>query len=228
MSAPAASLPVVGLLVDLDRCTGCGACQWACRLENSIAPQAGPQADWLLLERRGNGLAFPESDALVLPRMCMHCDNPPCVAACPVGATRKDAPWGVVSQAYARCIGCRQCIRACPYGARRFNFTDPAWPSGMERAFSPFASARPRGVVEKCTLCAHRLGAGEAERFGTACAEACPTGAIRSGDLGRLLEGREAFTFKASGGARPRVWYVSRRPWVRAALQGRSESEAKS
>jgi len=211
VSAHAAML---GLLVDLDRCTGCGACQWACRLENNIPPLAGAAADWLLLERRTNGLAFPESDAACLPRPCMHCDDPPCVAACPVGATAKDAPWGVVSQVYARCIGCRQCMKACPYGARRFNFVDPAWPEGMERAMSPFASSRPRGVVEKCTLCAHRLGAGGLDGFETACAQACPTGAIRAGDLARLLAGRQAFTLLPARGTRPRVWYVSRRGWL--------------
>ncbi|GFK95034.1 Menaquinone reductase, iron-sulfur cluster-binding subunit [Fundidesulfovibrio magnetotacticus] len=203
-----------GLLVDLDRCTGCGACRTACALENNVPPSAGAEGEWLAVERLESVGKGEQLDVLFVPRPCMHCDAPPCVAACPTGATCKDPAWGVVSQVYARCIGCRLCMSACPYGARRFNAADPVWPGGMERAFTPWASSRPRFVVEKCTLCAHRIGA---QGLLTACAEACPTGAIRSGVPGELLEGREAFVLRPGTGASPRVWYVSRRDWARDA-----------
>jgi len=209
-----------GLVIDLDRCTGCGACQGACRLENNITPAGGAASggsapDWMAIERRDNGLAFPESDALTLPKPCMHCENPPCVAACPVGATQKSGQGGIVSQVYARCIGCRLCLAACPYGARRFTWTDPVWPGGMEGTITPFASVRPKGVVEKCTLCAHRLALHGPEGFTTACADACPTGAIVSGNVETLRQGLDVFGLLPTLKTGPQVLYVSRRAWAR-------------
>ncbi|MEM3097058.1 MAG: 4Fe-4S dicluster domain-containing protein, partial [Nitrososphaerota archaeon] len=86
----------------------------------------------------------------------MHCDNPPCVQVCPVGATfqRED---GIVDQDYNRCIGCRLCMVACPYGVRYFNWREPSWPDTYLDYLNPTVPVRPAGVVEKCTFCVHRI-----------------------------------------------------------------------
>jgi molybdopterin-containing oxidoreductase family iron-sulfur binding subunit len=205
-----------GMVIDLDRCTGCGVCVSACRLENNIPPQASARpTDWITVESRDNAQAFPQSDSIFLPKPCMHCENPPCVRACPVGATVKSGQGGIVSQTYARCIGCRACMKACPYGVRRFTWTDPSWPRGMGEALTPYASVRPKGVVEKCTLCSHRLMLAGPGGYVTACAEACPTGAIRAGSVEELRRGLDAFVLLPGEKTSPQVFYMTRRAWMR-------------
>ncbi|MFZ5426013.1 MAG: 4Fe-4S dicluster domain-containing protein [Thermodesulfobacteriota bacterium] len=206
-----------GMVIDLDRCTGCGVCSGACRLENNIPPASPGDllSDWITVERLDNGRPCPDSDAVNLPKPCMHCQDPPCVKACPVGATRKSGQGGIVGQVYARCIGCRACMKACPYGVRRFTWKAPDWPRGMEAVLTPFSSVRPRGVVEKCTLCAHRLVLDGPGRYVTACAEACPTGAISFGDVEKLRQGLDAFALLPGAMTNPQVLYVSRRTWAK-------------
>lgn len=230
-----------GMVIDLDKCTGCGTCATACQVENNLAPQAEATdkarcITWLRLYRLDNGKAFPDSDSVCLPLSCQHCRNPLCVPVCPVTATQKQSPGGIVAQVHARCIGCRYCMIACPYHARYFNWRDPHWPPGAEKSLSPFVSTRPRGVAEKCTFCAHRwqLAKNQAlaenrdpyrlreNEYIPACAEACPTKAICFGDLNnpahqvhRLSRLPGAFQLLPSAGAEPQVWYLSRRDWVR-------------
>jgi menaquinone reductase, iron-sulfur cluster-binding subunit len=230
------------MAVDLDRCTGCRACMAACRQENNLAPLPwlkGParSLDWIRVVRLDNGKAFPDCDQAFMPRLCMHCVDPPCVAACPVGATQASGQGGLVSQTYARCIGCRACQAACPYQARTFNWVDPVWPGSMAQAQAPFVPARQRGVVEKCTFCGHRLFAARdqarkagrdpaalaEEAYVPACVQVCPAGALAFGDVNnpghrvaRLAASPLAFTLKPWTGAGPRVIYLSARPWLRA------------
>ena len=141
--------PQAGFVLDLGRCVGCAACVLACRLENGWSSDN----PWrrvlpLNLSRRAAGPTYFLSVA------CHHCERPACVAACPSGAYEKRAD-GVVVHHESRCIGCRYCEMACPFGAPRFDVV--------------------KGVMTKCHLCHHRLDAGEAP----ACVAACPTEALR-------------------------------------------------
>ncbi|MEM2871017.1 MAG: 4Fe-4S dicluster domain-containing protein [Candidatus Caldarchaeum sp.] len=146
-----------GMVIDLDKCTACQACVVACKAENNVPigseaeQQAGRQIAWMDLVIKNH-----DGKMMVLPRPCMHCDNPPCVQVCPVGATfqRKD---GIVDQDYNRCIGCRLCMVACPYGVRYFNWREPSWPDTYLDYLNPTVPVRPAGVVEKCTFCVHRI-----------------------------------------------------------------------
>ena len=161
---------------------------------------------------------------------CMHCEEAPCVTVCPAKATyrRED---GIVVQEFRRCIGCRYCIVACPYGARNFNFKDqveeeyhrPDPPPAREsRGPWPFPH-RIRGVVEKCTFCFHRIDKGlrEGQKIGVdvvpACVEACPTKARTFGDLddpnsevSRLLATRTSIRLREDMGTHPKVFYLPR------------------
>ncbi|SKA77107.1 prokaryotic molybdopterin-containing oxidoreductase family, iron-sulfur binding subunit [Paucidesulfovibrio gracilis DSM 16080] len=163
-----------GMVIDIDKCSGCGACMVSCQVENNIAPMTAEDPHnhlqmmttdrddpsnklrtltWLNVYELNNGKDFPEHDVAYLPRPCMQCGHPACVPVCPVVATEKNEEGGIVSQIYPRCIGCRYCMAACPYHARYFNWWDPLWPDGMDKTLSPNTSVRPRGVVEKCNFC---------------------------------------------------------------------------
>jgi Fe-S-cluster-containing dehydrogenase component len=194
-----------GMLIDLDKCTGCGTCMVACMAENNV-PFKEDETDkllsitWMRVYRLTNGKPYPEEEICYLPRPCQHCagkheGHSPCVSVCPATATDYDAQTGIVSQIYTRCFGCRYCMGACPYHARHFNWWDPVWPEGLEKTLNPNVSVRMRGVVEKCSFCFHRHqramekanleGRRELEEteYQTACTQACPAGAIVFGDL---------------------------------------------
>ena len=113
--------------------------------------------------------------------LCNHCDNPPCVRVCPTKATFR-RPDGIVMMDYHRCIGCRFCVAACPFGARSFNWRDPRpafSPGGKFSPPTPDYPTRTKGVVEKCTFCVERLAQGQKP----ACVEACKSGGLIFGDL---------------------------------------------
>lgn len=172
-----------GMVIDLDRCIGCAYCQRACNATNDVASDK----PWNLVveERTSTGTTF------FFTRPCLHCGDAPCVEVCPVQATfhRED---GLVVMNYNRCIGCRYCEVACPYDARKFNWeartdTNPFIPTwGIAEV-----DRRPRGVVEKCTFCIHRIDHGLKNGFipgkdreaTPACVNICPVGARIFGDL---------------------------------------------
>src|SRR5574341_1944631 len=141
-----------GIVIDLSKCIGCEYCVYACQAVND----ASDQLRW--------NLHLPDVTAtgqlFHMTRPCMHCQEAPCVAVCPVQATWIRAD-GIVMMNYERCIGCRYCMVACPYDARRFNWEartdtnpyEPQWGSAE-------VPRRPRGVAEKCTFCVQRIDRG--------------------------------------------------------------------
>lgn len=230
MTSPHGSKPRWGMVIDLDRCTGCGACVLACKAENNI-PAVGPEEaasgrdiSWMEIVPEKEG-TYPDVRVRFIPRPCMHCDNPPCIKVCPVRATYKD-PDGIVAQIFERCIGCRFCMAACPYTAKFFNWFKYDSVREKERFTNPDVSVRQSGVVEKCTFCHHRLqrarDRARAEGrplapgdYVPACGESCPTRAITFGDLNdpesavaRLAESVRAFRFLAELGTEPKVIYL--------------------
>jgi len=174
-------MPRWAMVIDLDKCTGCQSCSVACRMENNV-PFAGKElADagraifWNEVFTHIEG-EYPDVKATIIPRPCFHCESPPCIKVCPVGATYVDEENGLVLQRYERCIGCRYCAVACPYGVRYFNWFEPEWPETTEHYQNPDVPLRPKGVVEKCQYCVHRLPI-------PACVQACSSGARYFGDL---------------------------------------------
>lgn len=173
------------MMIDIEKCIGCGNCVRACKTENDVPLEAAYSRTWVeryhvppddpsnptgepvpVVDTPDGGYnGFPEryhagdgSKNFFVPKLCNHCAHSPCVQVCPVGATF-ESPDGVVLVDKKYCLGCRYCVQACPYGCR---FIDPR-----------------TNTVDKCTLCYHRITRG----LTTACCEACPTGARQLGDL---------------------------------------------
>lgn len=143
------------MVVDLDRCIGCYACEIACKMENDVALGSY----WNKVEEVGPFGEFPDVEMYFLPTLCQACSEPTCVDVCPTHATYQREGDGIVLIERDRCIGCQYCAMACPYGARTFN--------------------KKQKVVEKCTLCAHLQAVGDKP----ACVKCCSGGARIFGDL---------------------------------------------
>lgn len=199
-----------GMAIDLDKCTGCGACEKACMQENNLPvfeddsdmPKRVTFLDLMTATNdRDANAKFGEVKTVYIPKMCQQCEGndpanpqPPCVSVCPVVATDVGDD-GVVSQIWSRCIGCRYCQAACPYGARVFNWWKPEYEGTFKESLNPDVSVASRGTMVKCTFCSHiwkrerdRLAAEgitdiNAVKYTPACVAACPTGAMVFGDL---------------------------------------------
>lgn len=219
-----------GYALDLSRCIGCRRCVKACVTENNQSrPNEGAGHDnpieWIrVLElNKGHGIDLshanpyynpekvPQPGKFYLPVQCQQCENPPCVKVCPVKATWKE-PDGVVVIDYDWCIGCRYCMVACPYGARRFNWARPNLPAKDVNPKMHVLGNRPRarGVVEKCTFCIQRTRAG---RY-PACVEICPVGARKFGNMldpdsevRYVLENKRVFVLKEELNTQPKFFY---------------------
>ncbi len=199
-------------VIDLRRCDGCKKCTAACQETHSLPKDH----EWIkvydLVDEEGNKRFFP--------RLCMQCENPPCLKVCPVRATFKNDE-GVVLVNQHRCIGCRLCMAACPYEARYFNYNDPPKPaSPIANPMPEFPVPAQKGTVGKCILCVHYTEVGKLP----ACVEACAMDALyiaelnsdvmtnRSGEtykLSQYLRDNDAYRYKEELNTSPRVWYVA-------------------
>lgn len=219
----------LAMVIDLDCCIGCRTCAVACKEHNSQPPGTwwnrvftpGSKEHQIPLAKDG------EAQMYFLPVSCQMCENAPCEKVCPVGATYTDDR-GRVLVDYERCIGCRYCMAACPYGVRQFNWEDAkkakekaGYMEGYDYGY-PFEHRdgsgrlvytpdRPKGVVEKCTFCVQYTDQGEPP----ICVQACPAGARFFGDLddpqsevSRLVRGRQAFRLKEELGTKPKIFYL--------------------
>ena len=227
-SAPEQPVPPVealtakrwAMVVDTRKCLrehGCTDCITACHSVHNVPDFGNPKDEvkWVWKEQFEHG--FPEQhnefmsddlkhkDVLLL---CNHCDNPPCVRVCPTQATWKREADGIVMMDMHRCIGCRYCMAACPYGSRSFNWRDPR--THVAKIDEGFPT-RMRGVVEKCNFCAERLVRGEIP----ACVEACKAKALAFGDLEDpesevrdLLSRHFNIRRKPGLGTQPEVYYI--------------------
>ena len=185
------------MVVDLDRCIGCGACTAGCYAENNVGIVGedrvieGREMSWLSIERFQN----PDQPAKVtfLPMLCQHCDNAPCESVCPVYAPHHSKE-GISNQIYNRCIGTRYCVQNCPYKVRRFNWFTWQWPGHMNLQLNPDVTVRSKGVMEKCSFCIQRIKVAHTNaknekrmiRDGEvipACVQTCPTDALVFGSL---------------------------------------------
>jgi tetrathionate reductase subunit B len=173
------------MVIDLRKCIGCHSCTVACKSENSVP--LGVWRSWVKISEKGN---YPNVSKHFLPRLCNHCDRPPCVRVCPTQATYKNED-GLILQRYERCIGCKYCMQACPYNAR---FMHPKWQ-----------------VIDKCTFCFHRLAKGMLP----SCVNSCPAGARVFGDLSdpesevsKLVSKLPVQVLRPDQGTKPHVFYI--------------------
>jgi molybdopterin-containing oxidoreductase family iron-sulfur binding subunit len=220
------------MVIDLDKCFACQSCTAACRMENNTAVAGQAQAQIGRAILWNEVLPFTEGEypnvvETLIPRPCMHCDDPACIKVCPVQATHQTEE-GVVLIDYERCIGCRFCTVACPYQVRYFNWFAPEWPEALMAHLNPDpeVAPRPKGVVEKCTFCAQRLrkareaaaAAGRtfnATDYIPACVETCTGHARYFGDLddpdslvSQLAASPRAFRLQEEMGTKPKVYYL--------------------
>ena len=188
------------MIIDLDRCIGCSSCVAACYAENNIPvvgkdrSNVGREMSWLRIERYfETNKQTGQLETYYTPQMCQQCDNAGCEPVCPVYATYQ-TPEGLNAMVYNRCVGTRYCSNNCAFKQRRFNWRDYKFPEPLQMQLNPSVSVRPKGVMEKCTFCQHRIremkdlakDKGRNVKDGeiqTACQQACPTDAITFGNI---------------------------------------------
>jgi len=208
--------------LNLSRCIGCRKCVYACVDENNQS--RSPELQYIRVLEMPKGTldleagnhdydrpTVPSDDHFYMPVQCHQCADPPCTKVCPVEATWQE-PDGITVVDYDWCIGCRYCEAACPYWARRFNFTKPGLEPEDVNPDMSYLSNRPReaGVMEKCHFCLHRTREGKLP----ACLEVCPVGARKFGnvldpesEVSQILKNKRIFVLKEDVGTLPRFFY---------------------
>ena len=230
-----------GMVIDLNSCTGCGACVTSCYSENNIPTVGEEQAalrremSWMRIHRFEEETEDGGFQTVQQPMLCQHCGDAPCEPVCPVYATYH-SPEGLNVQVYNRCVGTRYCANNCPYKVRRFNWFNHdaargrgeggafAWPLNLQ--LNPDITVREVGVMEKCTMCVHRINKakidakeeGRIVRDGevtTACQSSCPSNAITFGNLkdpesevSRQAKSARGYHALGELGVRPAITYL--------------------
>lgn len=222
-----------GLIIDLNNCVGCAGCDIACKTENNL----DHDVHWSFHVQETTGV-FPDVKWKYIPKLCNHCENAACVKACPTKAMHKSKD-GLTLHDADKCIGCRSCELACPYDVISFNkhqqhqwreddttalpgitssskevadkFQDVPFPHYNPDRAKTYDGVRRKGIVEKCTLCDHRLAEGE----NPWCVVTCPADARTLVDLDdanspakKMLDKRSSRTLLKSKGTRPKVFYI--------------------
>ena len=200
----------LALVIDLNVCVGCHACVTSCK-EWNTSGEAGPMVDKFAYGANPTGTFFnrvqsfeigtyPQTETVHFPKSCLHCEEPPCVPVCPTGASYKREEDGIVLVDYDKCIGCKYCSWACPYGAREID--------------------EKQKVMKKCTLCVDRIydqQLPESERL-PACVMACPTSARLFGDIhdensevSKAIREDAGYQLMPEWGTKPANHYLPRR-----------------
>jgi Fe-S-cluster-containing dehydrogenase component len=221
------------MMIDMDKCTGCGACVVACHAENNVPIHSEQQVvkgramHWMHIERYWLG-TYPDVKAYFLPLNCQQCGRAPCEPVCPVYATNHSNNENLNLQIYNRCVGTRYCQNNDPYKVRFFNFYDPPFEPVQTNQLNPDVTVRSAGVMEKCTFCVQRIRRAEEDALAKgvqlkdgdvipACVQTCPPSALVFGDLSdpdsqiaRLLKIEEPRSFRLLDylGTEPSVFFL--------------------
>jgi Fe-S-cluster-containing dehydrogenase component len=219
------------MAIDMDKCTGCGACVVACHAENNVPIHTANQIawgramHWIHIERYWTA-AYPNVRAYFLPLLCQQCGRAPCEPVCPVYATNHSERENLNLQIYNRCVGTRYCQNNDPYKVRFFNFFDPTFDAPLTEQLNPDVTVRSAGIMEKCTFCVQRIRRAEQEALAEgrplrdgevmpACVQTCPPSALVFGDLNdpnsqvaKLAANQRAFKLLEHLGTEPSVYYL--------------------
>ncbi|ACN14625.1 MopA [Desulforapulum autotrophicum HRM2] len=220
-----------GMIVDLDKCVGCGSCVAACYAENNIGVVGkeqiinGREMAWLRIERYQDQNI--EDRLIFLPMMCQHCDDAPCESVCPVYAPHHSKE-GLNNQVYNRCIGTRFCAQNCPYKVRKFNWFDWERPKPLNLQLNPDVTVRSKGIMEKCSFCIQRIKKAHDHaknenreirdgEIQPACVQTCPAGALTFGNfldknsaVSRLARDLRAYQVLGYLNTKPAVIYLKK------------------